>query len=307
MAEVSVQGDIQDGPEIVEEPALDFDLTEEEHGLEILPPNRVPQLPKPKQTRERLHPIWDAPNGLGLSRKNILLIQCNATDPWKEGTMQKTWKDIASAIQAHAAFEGVKVPSWKTLQEAVKEWLTNFGASDNKNKGKTGTDDEEYSEYVKLMTELKELKGSTEALAADAKQDTEEEARKKKANIAAACALMDASAKGLQKRVAAKKKGRKEFAKLNDSEEQMLSSDDDEDTRKKKPRVSGGIASSIELFVHERAAARLAKQEVKDAERKAKEARRSAKDAERKERWELEKAERLLRLEIERKKLEKDS
>ncbi|KAK3277280.1 hypothetical protein CYMTET_14705 [Cymbomonas tetramitiformis] len=129
MEEVSAQGDMQDDSEIVEEPAPDFDLVEEEDGLEILTPNRVPQQSKPKQTRERVHPIWDAPNrGLGLPRKNILLIQCNATDPWKDGSMQKTWKDIASAIQEHAVFAGVKVPSWKTLQDTVKEWVTNFGA-----------------------------------------------------------------------------------------------------------------------------------------------------------------------------------
>eukprot|EP00854_Cymbomonas_tetramitiformis_P006409 gene6409-7679_t len=292
------------------EPQPDVQLVEDE-GEEVvmLPPDRPSANSKMiKQTRERLHPIWDAPEGLGLERKKTSLIQINAMNPWKKGSMQKMWKDISTEVQKHPTFVGVTVPSWKTLQDTVEEWVKIFSRVDNKNKGKTGTDDEEHSTFDKLKNECQELKNSSEAETAETQQETGEEARTKKANAAGAVSLLDASAKGLKTKLDARKKGRKEFARLNDCELQMGSSSDEEETRRKKPRVSGGIAQSIELFVQEKAAARVAKEAAKEAVWKAKEARRAAKnaakEAERKERWELEKAERLLAMEIQRKKAE---
>ncbi|KAK3264002.1 hypothetical protein CYMTET_27232 [Cymbomonas tetramitiformis] len=248
-----------------------------------------------KGKRARKHPIWDDP-ALGVERMNAVLIQVCATDPWTLGGRHAAWKKITEEVLKHPSFAGLDI-AWKTLNDTVVQWIKNFATGDYKNRFKTGTDDEKYTELEQLLTEVASQKSSADALDAEGKEAVTEEQRKKNADQAAAVSLLDASAAALQTKEAARKKGKREFKKLNDNEVQMEEEEEEQGARRAKGgRVSAGsgLSDSIRLFLEEKKEARL--------ERKAEKEERAK---ERAERWALEKAEREQRMLLERQREER--
>ncbi|KAK3277975.1 hypothetical protein CYMTET_14056 [Cymbomonas tetramitiformis] len=118
----------------------------------------------------------------------------------------------------HSAFRGIELAG-RGVEDRVTLWLDSFSTEDRGNR--TGTDDEEFSSTEALLPELLELRESTNASAKAQATDKQEALRKKKADTAGACSLLDAAAKGLATKEAARKKAKREFAKLNDNDLQM--------------------------------------------------------------------------------------
>ncbi|KAK3260082.1 hypothetical protein CYMTET_30945 [Cymbomonas tetramitiformis] len=180
---------------------------------------------KAKSKRPRSHPVWDSAvpfegRPIGDVRKELCLVQCNASNPWKQGKKGATWASITTELLKHKAFSGIELTS-RAVEDRVTLWLDKFKPEDRGKQGATGTDDEHYGNVESLLTELLELKGSTEASNKQVTGEKEALLRKKNADAAGAKSLLESSAKGLASKEDARKTAKREFAKLNDNEHQL--------------------------------------------------------------------------------------
>ncbi|KAK3283715.1 hypothetical protein CYMTET_8608 [Cymbomonas tetramitiformis] len=206
--------------------AGDAQNTATEVTEEVVLDGAAPSTGKGKGKRNRSHPVWDSSipfEGRPICdvRKKLCLVQCNACNPWQPGKKVATWNSIATSRMKQSAFRGIELAG-RGVEDRVTLWLDSFSTEDRGNRSATGTDDEEFSSTEALLTELLELRDSTNASAKAQATDKQEALRKKKADTAGACSLLDSSAKGLAtKEVARNKKAKREFAKLNDNELHM--------------------------------------------------------------------------------------
>eukprot|EP00854_Cymbomonas_tetramitiformis_P031968 gene31968-40374_t len=209
---------------------------------------------KKKANRTRVHPIWDSGvphenSTIGEYRKSVRLIQVVASNPWKKGAKLKTWISIADALLQHVAFAGLEL-SPRALEESVEKWVDNFKLEENRQRGKTGTDDEAHTDLVKLLQECHDLREAEKASEAKVATVKSEEATKKLADLSVATALLNKSAKGLTTKEAAKKVAKCEYSKLCDNLVVLEEEEDgSEGARAKVKKSSGGFQASLDSFI----------------------------------------------------------
>ncbi|KAK3278631.1 hypothetical protein CYMTET_13441 [Cymbomonas tetramitiformis] len=242
--------------------------------------------------------MWNG--SLGDERKLTLMRQVVALKPFKgcgdHGSLGKTWDKVAENISGTREFRGYDLQGRYLKDFVCEKLLKEFTKSNNKNKNKTGTDDEEVDEFVILCTDACSLRDGGLQLM---QQRHADKAANKNADTAAGEALLHAAVAGMEggqenARVSAKRN----YDKMNDNEAQMQEPTGRvKDKSAATKRHSGGVEDQLAAILENRKQQSAAKLALKERQLALRES--AARIAG--EKWELEKAERQLKLELLRK------